>query len=392
MKKTLCIAVILLTFSCAKEIKKENLVKTIDFSSSLTVEEHINLSNIASSIEYIPLESSEQSWIVSISKICFTAKNIYVFDKSQKVLLQFNLSGKFKRKIGVQGKGPNEYNSIYNFAVLSLNKGSETIGITDSGTGKILLFDEQGDFKFGFKPEVFAVDLEFLNDGTIVTYMSENSSFENDSNSLSFYSQNGKILNTLKTNDVDYDGGTPLIGSLTKYKGAVYFYDPAARTVFEVISSKEANESIIIDLGNKALPLEELGNEGISEKAFGIQSVIESSGYLFTKFAYKRHRVAAFYSKKDKKAANVIFNYDLIDTGFHNDIDGGMPFWPIATTHDGKWVSLFTPLKAKRILNDSYYDSFTVQDVEARNKLLKLIQDSEESDNFIIQLTTPLNN
>src|SRR5690554_574638 len=67
-------------------------------------------------VRFIPLETKNESLIVSISKLYIEDDFIIVFDRQNKNILLFNKNGSFIRKIGEKGNGPLQYlefNDIY---------------------------------------------------------------------------------------------------------------------------------------------------------------------------------------------------------------------------------------------------------------------------------------
>ena len=390
MKQALCCILILAMFSCRNRTEdQKSQPEVIDLSGAITNKGREDLSSIASAVEYVPLEATEHSWVSQVNGVQVTPRNIYIFDRSQNLLFQFDLSGKFKRRIGVEGRGPHEYTRIGSFDVHSPSKGGkETIGIIDSATEYISFFDEEGNFISRFKPAAVGTGISFLKDDTVVVELHKALLSElNEGYSLNFYSRNGELLCRARTTDIIYEGNNPAYGgSFRKYKTAFQYYEPYERSIYKINSSGEVKRKYVFELGSNALPLEDLMTTDMSDKTYELHSIIESDHYIFSEFMDNRYRVTAFYSKETKEAKNVIFNYDVIDQGFHNDIDGGMPFWPSNTSHDGKWVSYFYPSDAHRKLNDSYFDSYAIKDNAARKDLLQLVAETE---NPIIQLTTP---
>ena len=78
---------------------------TININDAQTM----NYQPLLDSINYIPLETTDQSLIGNIGKIYITPSNILIFDSKQTAILLFDKEGKFIRKIGQKGRGPEEY-------------------------------------------------------------------------------------------------------------------------------------------------------------------------------------------------------------------------------------------------------------------------------------------
>lgn len=69
-------------------------------------------SEYVDSITIIPLETSSKSMLGTITSGYIGENSMYLFDYSSKQLLEFDSKGRFMRKIGKRGKGPNEYKEI----------------------------------------------------------------------------------------------------------------------------------------------------------------------------------------------------------------------------------------------------------------------------------------
>ena len=104
---TYLIVVIYLAISCGH--KKENLSPHIIPLESAVGDYHIlNLSDYATDIRYVPIETQESSLIGGMRQIVYENEQIIISDDINNCYL-FDNNGKFIRKIGSAGRGPNEY-------------------------------------------------------------------------------------------------------------------------------------------------------------------------------------------------------------------------------------------------------------------------------------------
>jgi len=79
------------------------------------------ISEFASNIEYMPLQTTTNSLIGSfVRKVVTTDKSIYILCGSE--IFCFNMNGEFLFKIQSKGRGPEEYTSINDFDISSDNK------------------------------------------------------------------------------------------------------------------------------------------------------------------------------------------------------------------------------------------------------------------------------
>ncbi|WP_192349834.1 6-bladed beta-propeller [Algoriphagus sp. Y33] len=81
-----------------------------DTDSELLIED------LAKSIKYIQLETTDGSYLTSIMEVKYSNGNLYVRDVSGKVLI-FDSEGKFLNILGKLGDGPEEYSRAYSVAI-----------------------------------------------------------------------------------------------------------------------------------------------------------------------------------------------------------------------------------------------------------------------------------
>ena len=82
--------------------------KKIAFAEGVDEQKEIKLSEVASGVKYIPLETTAESLLdKDILNVTFAGDYLFVCDFVN--LFQFTPEGKFIRKIGKAGEGPGEY-------------------------------------------------------------------------------------------------------------------------------------------------------------------------------------------------------------------------------------------------------------------------------------------
>ncbi len=131
-------------------------VKNLDVKPSDAVEQ--NLSDIVADVEYIQLQLPKGEYIGEIQKVIFNESSIVVLDiipggGSYKIFC-FDQSGKFRFVIDKQGRGPEEYQLIYDFDVCD-----EFIVI--SAYDKLMYYDlHSGAYIKQFdKPDFFSIQM-----------------------------------------------------------------------------------------------------------------------------------------------------------------------------------------------------------------------------------------
>ena len=189
MKKTT--TYLLLSFLFIVSCKHTNSIKADNEIANLVVqipyhidlEKNLNnikpmlLSSIGNEVEYIPLETSPDCLLKSITQIDFSDSYIFVCDFYK--LLQFDRKGKFIRQIGTIGRGPGEYIYVSGFCI---DEKKEKIYIIAWGIRSVLEFDFNGVFNRSFKTSFPSFQF-----------------FKTDSNSFTF-----AILNSASTIESEY--------------------------------------------------------------------------------------------------------------------------------------------------------------------------------------------
>jgi len=101
-----------------------------------------NYSDFFSSAHFIPLETSNESLIGVVGQLELFNDTIYILDhRSAKGIFVFTLSGKFIRKIGVNGKGPGEWILPSNFCI---DKNQRLLYVLDSQLQRITIMQLEG--------------------------------------------------------------------------------------------------------------------------------------------------------------------------------------------------------------------------------------------------------
>lgn len=116
------VCICFLLSSCAKSnVVNESFEHNISIGKS---EEGapIRFSDIFKSVDIIPLETSDEFLISSISQLRCADDKIFILDKKQSVLFIFDSKGNALNKISDRGDDPNQYSNIRGFDIDIENK------------------------------------------------------------------------------------------------------------------------------------------------------------------------------------------------------------------------------------------------------------------------------
>ncbi|MFA6770405.1 MAG: 6-bladed beta-propeller, partial [Bacteroidales bacterium] len=98
-----------LSYSCSnKQVSPESDITVIDFVSGLNSPRIIELSEIATNIEYIPLETTDASLISAFPIVSIGNNRIYVVSGRKEVKI-FDIKGNYLFTFDRRGRGPQEY-------------------------------------------------------------------------------------------------------------------------------------------------------------------------------------------------------------------------------------------------------------------------------------------
>lgn len=138
----------------------------IDYSKAITLpfnaidSSQINLSSRIKTESIIPLETTPQSLISDVDKLCTYKNYIMILDRrGAKAVMVFDKKGKFIRKIGKLGKRPGQYIMIDDFSIDKEN----ALVYTLVNQNRINVYDLSGNFRETFKLKgFFGSRMEYL--------------------------------------------------------------------------------------------------------------------------------------------------------------------------------------------------------------------------------------
>ena len=102
-----------------------------------------NLSEIADTVEYIPLQTSTEAMVGEVEKMIVHKEKIYIWDQLSESVFCFDTSGNYLFRISAHGQGPGEYLRTQDFA---LNLENDHICIFSDVDQAIFEYDTHGKF------------------------------------------------------------------------------------------------------------------------------------------------------------------------------------------------------------------------------------------------------
>lgn len=144
MRTFILIALLILVSACQEKMVVPSDLQHI--SLSLETEQKLFLSEIADSIEIIPLEQTDESDLATVMKIIYHKGRYYLLNSigyASKSVQVFDGEGKFLFKLDERGQGPNEWVELNDFTINERTDELVLLGLPR----KMLIYDLDGNIK-----------------------------------------------------------------------------------------------------------------------------------------------------------------------------------------------------------------------------------------------------
>ena len=362
-----------------------------------TDDEVILYSQLFSCVEYIPLETTDESLLAGISKLeILDDGRILVFDGDIGAVYVFEKGGRFLWKIGNRGNASNEYVSVKDVA---LDKYNNQVVILDSGTNRLLFYDIEGHFLSSLELTCFPSSISVMDSDYLCLFLNyTETSWEHS------ICHNIKIIN--RRGEVRSE--------LLEYNGNIRNFHPAYEKVFclseDTLYLMPPYSSVIYNVSSDALVPAfsfDLGENGISEETFvdvggnyteyisimqrGVfmHSFLKSPNYLFLRIADKGSIYLCVVNTDDPRVTQV-------STHTKNDLFGYVSSLFPMTAKGNKCYYIIESsdfVRCKKTIEKNegaYYDVIDGKIVRTvpQPAEMKLLNSVHEGDNPIIQVCT----
>ncbi|MHC1780737.1 MAG: 6-bladed beta-propeller [Bacteroidales bacterium] len=325
--------------------KGVNSNRVIDIEKSIGSIEVVNLSEVAKSINYIPLETNDSALISNISKIICENDKIYVSDNSDKLYI-FDLNGKYLNTLNRKGRGPGEYINLRNFKV-------------DEKSGNILILDYTGDISiygtnlnFIRKIKSPVKDVNFTSFEIFGDSLFAASNFilaDNTPCNMIFFKDSSKLINSFKFRPIDFianGNDVPLRLNhpvISKFIDEMRFFSPKSDTIFSLNPEGQAGIAYIINQGKYKEPERVTFEDVISQNSPFISIspfLVETDNNIFLTLTLRSKAIEPVtIDSRTYTIANGLFSksngkFTILaqavkgKTGLKDDLKNGPPFWP----------------------------------------------------------------
>jgi hypothetical protein len=389
MKYLGLILLALLFFNCNG--KKNSSVITVDIQSP-TGPEIKNLSEIATDIQYIPLETSPEALMRFVTYLK-TANNKFYINTVREILC-FDKSGKFLYKLDQQGRGPNEYIYLSDYDIrpeknlmIVLTRGKLYFyNETDSG----FILQKQLDLKMqpqysDFYPGQDNILLSFTAAAGENKYQSVCITPEGDTlfKRPNYYrfTRNSKVQMGFSTDNIINKND-----EIMRIKGFL------TDTMFTINRDYKFIPYMVLNTGGKSIKTDFLANVPPPDMSSGtspaatfllISEILEVERYLFYKYSFQKTVNWRLFDKNSDQT----YRFDGKSL-LKDDISGGLNIEPKFVS-DGLIYSWTDALSFKNHMSGDGFRNAEAKNPSRKSELEKLAESVKEDDNHLLIVITP---
>ena len=377
--------------------------------------EILNISDIAHSITYIPLETNDDVLVHILEQIVYENEQFILRDWDLVYPCKvFDREGRFIHNLGKIGQGTNEYISLstiysnYNDSIFLFSRNLSKIWIynpngqlidilkTDGIAAEYMLFNI-----WFLQTHFYLADVICQTSKNIMVTHPRSILLQADGNKLLTYRTDFPYLTIERAFDgfaITYEAAT-----MYRFKDQIRHYKAINDTVFTTGPNMEMTKEFVFELGKYKQSIEQMlaGATNQQNNFIVPLNIMESINYLFIEYNFTNYAPEKFeYLKRwpsgpermvtdyrvfglfDKRTGELkLMNQPIKEKlGFKNDIDGGPVIWPKYISSNDELVSTIQPEEFME-----YYNN-----IQSPSAELKKIADKLEIDDNPIVIITKL--
>lgn len=362
----------------------EEPVKKITIDPEKDPETKLFISDLASDIRYIKLETSPECMLDRIRKVVLDKDLIFILSSSSPSghLFIFSNTGKFIRQIGKQGRGPGEYSSIIDFSI-------------DKKGKRIYLIDTMGNlFIYGFSGEYINRE-KVLSEPAGVCYSDNHlfflqcwpTYFQNNGFAITVRDPDHKKPD-LKLINRQYIKFDKIIQDVLFYinfslsannENSITLLESKFDTLYSITAQGVVRPEYVIDLKNK-MPqnIFFIDDYTAAHKKYNTyDQIIETSSYIIMIVVSKQEFYLYLYNKNNGELLRQ--NTNKLTQFIYNDYDGGLSFSPGGLADLNVIYAVQSSSKIERKLAEE--PMIRIKNPGANSNLKELVKNSDENDN-----------
>ena len=322
----LSILSLLIMFSIFSQVHSQGKPKDIIIENNPEMVD-VGISEIASSIKYIPLETVKGSYLNSISQMLFIDEDIVILDKSRELIVIFSSEGKYIKSIKTVGKGPQEYiriNNIYCY------KGQLTL--YDRSLKKIIVYDKEYNFLEAFELKNQIIRLHHASN-SFIGYNHPPNNWATDSYRVIVFDETMNEISRLHKMEIGSISEDPVSVNSYVLDDTLVVWNSNSTMVYQY---KGKNESVRfrINYDKKIHPeiLNSVVMNGSDNSNLILIDFIETKDMLFLDLVKNRRMVMAVYDFLTKSM--IYLDSNRMIAGFTDDLYDVCRIWPIGKISD----------------------------------------------------------
>jgi hypothetical protein len=371
-------------------IREEKKIKTFDLKK-LPETTSVKLSDLGFvDIEYIPLETTEQSLITGsddfITGNKIIVENRFLLTKHWNTILEFQNNGSFVARIGKKGRGPDEITVAHD---VDIDEKNQNIYLLCGWGKKFNVYSENGDFIRAIQIPIYSTEFRFVEDG-ILCYAENH--MGNIDNSYNLIDTNGRIIKSFPNKFPFNTKDAYLIwheNLFYQFNNSLFKKEVYCDTVY-VFENKDFKPHLVIDVGERLITPKarsEFDAFYIGENFIDPMNLFEFGDYVYYQFIYKFKLpddvlIYGFIGSKKNDFRALIG----LGEGLTNDLDGGPNILPLTTKDDNTIIALIDALKFKNHVNSEAFINSKPKYPEKKKELEKLANSLKETDNPVLVL------
>ena len=319
---------------------------------------------------------------------------VYVFDKD----------GNYLNYIGEIGRGPGEFKNSNGFIEIQKD-GKAVVVILPFERNQLYFYTFDNQFLGSKRLDNYAMELTSMQNSPVLIN-TLGTRHESNYYALNIVSNEGKLikreLHLPKERKFSKDIMVNGILNYYKHKDTLYYWEQGYETVYQIVPNSFGvipKFDLIVGEENTKWPIADHTREKMMSQDTRyfrdynhIDNFQETSTYGFLKISRKGRLHHVLYNKSTTESVSVQYQDPIKRTqthfAFRNDIDGGMPFWPMGKVDDNTMFMLIDGFELKEYLEKHSDSTETILDPDARERLIKQAEATSMEDNPILMMVT----
>lgn len=365
--------------SCHFDNENRNKIKSFNLKE-LPKNTEISLSGLGFvDIEYIPLETNEYCTIQKINEL--KVGNEYFLLKHLDRILKFTTTGSFVTKIGIEGRGPNEFLGILD---IDIDKMDGSIYLISGSQRKFYIYNDKGKLIKTLQSPLNTVNFRIVEGGILCYSMNISGTIEN---SYTLIDNDGTIIKKFPNKYLFKDKLQKYIiqneNLFYRFNNSLFKKEVYSDTVY-VFENMNFKPYLVIDQGERVITPKvrsDFNPEYLLRNFITPLNLFEFGDYVYYEFLIYPESYSYIGSKAND--FQVIF-----DTGYGitNDIDGGPNILPKTIYDEYTIISWIDALELKKHIASDIFRNSVPKYPEKKKELEKLAASLNETDNPVLIL------